>query len=114
MRVPLRGRLARTLAAFGLAATLISPVAATTTAADPLILRAGTTQTVQGLNPWSVVDVVDFEIMTLNYDTLVGFGQDVEPVPGYAESWTRSNSKQPMHRYPSWDTSTHGRWAPSD
>ena len=90
MRVPLRGRLARTLAAFGLAATLIPPVAATTTAADPLILRAGTTQTVQGLNPWSVVDVVDFEIMTLNYDTLVGFGQDVQPVPGFAESWTRS------------------------
>ncbi len=90
MRLPLRGRLARTLAAFGLAATLIPPVAATTTAADPLILRAGTTQTVQGLNPWSVVDVVDFEIMTLNYDTLVGFGQDVQPVPGFAESWTRS------------------------
>jgi peptide/nickel transport system substrate-binding protein len=90
MRVPLRGRLARTLAAFALAATLIAPVAATTTAADPLILRAGTTQTVQGLNPWSVVDVVDFEIMTLNYDTLVGFGQDVQPVPGFAESWTRS------------------------
>ena len=34
--------------------------------------------------------MVDFEIMTLNYDTLVGFGQDVEPVPGFAESWTRS------------------------
>ena len=28
--------------------------------------------------------------MTLNYDTLVGFGQDVQPVPGFAESWTRS------------------------
>lgn len=91
MRVPLRGRMARTLAAFGLAATLILPAAATTTGADPLILRAGTTQTVQGLNPWSVIDVVDFEIMTLNYDTLVGFGQDVQPVPGFAESWTRSS-----------------------
>ena len=34
--------------------------------------------------------VVDFEIMTLNYDTLVGFGPNVEPVPGFAESWTRS------------------------
>jgi peptide/nickel transport system substrate-binding protein len=90
MRLPLHGRLARALAAFALAATMILPAASTATGADPLILRAGTTQTVQGLNPWSVVDVVDFEIMTLNYDTLVGFGQDVEPVPGFAESWTRS------------------------
>ena len=90
MRLPLRGRLARTLAAFGLAATLTLPAAATTTGADPLILRSGTTQTVTGLNPWSVVETVDFEIMTLNYDTLVGFGQDVEPVAGFAESWTRS------------------------
>ncbi len=91
MRLPLHGRLARTLAAFGLAAAMVLPAASTATGADPLILRTGTTQKVAGLNPWSVVDVVDFEIMTLNYDTLVGFGQDVEPVPGFAESWTRSS-----------------------
>ena len=33
--------------------------------------------------------VVGYEVFTLNYDLLVGFGQDLEPVPGFAESWTR-------------------------
>jgi peptide/nickel transport system substrate-binding protein len=73
------------------ALTLLLPAAAPVAAADPLILRAGTTQTVQSLNPWNVVEVVDYEIMTLNYDTLVGFGPDVNPAPGFAESWTRSD-----------------------
>jgi peptide/nickel transport system substrate-binding protein len=89
MHSPLRGRSARVFALLAIVGATLVP-AVGVHAADPLILRAGTTQTVQGLNPWSVVDVVDFEIMTLNYDTLVGFGQDVEPVPGFAESWTRS------------------------
>jgi peptide/nickel transport system substrate-binding protein len=89
MRQPLRARTARVLAVAAIVGAVLAPATAVR-AADPLILRAGTTQTVAGLNPWGVIDVVDFEIMTLNYDTLVGFGQDVEPVPGFAESWTRS------------------------
>lgn len=90
MRLSTRGRMARTLAACVFGVTLLLPAIAPTTAAGPLTLRIGTTQTVQSLNPWNVVEVVDFEIMTLNYDTLVGFGQNLEPVPGFAESWTRS------------------------
>ena len=89
MRQPLRARTARVLAVVAIVGAVLAPATAVR-AADPLILRTGTTQTVAGLNPWGVIDVVDFEIMTLNYDTLVGFGQDVEPVPGFAESWTRS------------------------
>jgi len=89
MRLPLRGRIAIVTASAGLVLALLLP-AASATAADPLILRTGSTQTVSGLNPWQVVYVVDFEIMTLNYDTLVGFGPNVDPVPGFAESWTKS------------------------
>jgi len=90
MRLPLRGRIAIVTASAGLVLALLLPAAAPAAAADPLILRTGSTQTVSGLNPWQVVYVVDFEIMTLNYDTLVGFGPNVDPVPGFAESWTKS------------------------
>src|SRR5690349_20249989 len=90
MRLPLRGRIAIVTASVGLVLALLLPAAGSASAADPLILRTGSTQTVSGLNPWQVVYVVDFEIMTLNYDTLVGFGPNVDPVPGFAESWTKS------------------------
>ena len=88
MRQPLRARTARVLAVVAIVALPSSPRATAVRAADPLILRAGTTQDLAGLNPWNVIDVVDFEVLTLNYDMLVEFGQDVEPVPGFAESWT--------------------------
>jgi peptide/nickel transport system substrate-binding protein len=90
MRPSLRARVARLIAAAALIAAVVVPAGAPASAADPLVLRAGTTQTLQSLNPWNVVEVIDFEVMTLNYDTLVGFGKDLEPVPGFAESWTRS------------------------
>jgi peptide/nickel transport system substrate-binding protein len=90
MPTTVRARAVKTLAGVALAMSVLLPSVAPAAGASPLILRAGTTQTVQSLNPWNVVEVIDFEIMTLNYDTLVGYGQDVEPVPGFAESWTRS------------------------
>jgi peptide/nickel transport system substrate-binding protein len=89
MRLSLRGRMARTLAAFGLAATLILP-AAMTKAAEPVILKIGTTQDLDSLNPYQTALLVGYEIFTLNYDMLVGFGPNNETVPGYAESWTPS------------------------
>lgn len=89
MRQSLRARSARLLAVLALVATALAPAGAVR-AADPLILKLGTTQTLQSLNPWNVVEVIDFEVMTLNYDTLIGFGPNNEPVPGFAESWTRS------------------------
>jgi len=89
MRLSLHGRSARVLALVAIVGTALAP-AAGVRAADPLILKVGTTQTLQSLNPWNVVEVIDFEVMTLNYDTLVGFGPNNDPVPGFAESWTRS------------------------
>ena len=34
--------------------------------------------------------VVDYEVYTLNYDLLVGFGPNLEPVPGFADEWESS------------------------
>lgn len=90
MRPSVRARLIRLVGAGALVGSLLLPAAGPVTAADPLILKVGTTQTLQSLNPWNVVEVIDFEVMTLNYDTLVGFGPNNDPVPGFAESWTRS------------------------
>ena len=39
----------------------------------------------------AVVLVADYEVYTLNYDPLVGFGHNLEPVPGFADEWESSN-----------------------
>src|SRR4029079_8656892 len=91
MRQPLRARAARLLVATGLAASALLPAAAANVrSADPLVLKAGTDQDLQVLNPFESVTVADFEVFTLNYDLLVNYGVDIEPVPGFAESWTQS------------------------
>ena len=56
----------------------------------PSILRVGTIQRPRLAEP--VRDrsyFVGYEIFTLNYDLLVDFGPNIEPVPGFAESWTQ-------------------------
>ena len=90
MRQPLRARLARAAVAAGLIVSAVLPRASASAAAGDLILRAGTDQNVQVLNPFESVTVADFEVFTLNYDLLVNFGPNIEPVPGFAESWTQS------------------------
>ena len=44
------------------------------------------------MNPWMTAYTTGFEVFTLNYDLLVGFGKDLEPVPGYAKSWERTDN----------------------
>lgn len=90
MRPTLRSRLGRVLVAGGLILSTILPAASVTAAEGDLILRTGTDQDLQVLNPWNSVVVADFEVYTLNYDLLVNFGADLEPSPGFAESWTVS------------------------
>ena len=61
MRLPLRARAARLLVATGLAASALLPgAAATVRAADPLVLKVGTDQDLQVLNPFNSVTVADF------------------------------------------------------
>ncbi|MCI0345213.1 MAG: ABC transporter substrate-binding protein, partial [Chloroflexi bacterium] len=49
------------------------------------------------LNPFNSVTVADFEVYTLNYDLLANFGQDLEPVPGFAESWEQDGTTWTFH-----------------
>jgi len=86
-----RARLGRLLAAAALAIAVVLPTASSAVAQDePLVLRVGTDQDLQVLNPWSSVTFADYEAFQLNYDTLVSWGQNFEPIPGFAESWTPS------------------------
>lgn len=84
-------RVPRLLAAVALAASLVLPASTgAARAADKLVLRVGTTQDLDSMNPFQTALVVGYEAFTLNYDLLVGFGEEMEPVPGYAASWSQS------------------------
>jgi peptide/nickel transport system substrate-binding protein len=89
----LRARVAWILAASAILLVTLLPAAAPTLAADdsPLVLRAGTDQDLQVLNPYNSVVVADFEVFTLNYDLLVNWDHDIAPIPGFAESWSQSD-----------------------
>ena len=88
MRSPMRARLGRSLTAIGLVAALLIPATAPATAQSSTVLRVGTGQDLDSMNPYQTALVVGFEVFTLNYELLVGFGQDLEPIPGFAQSWT--------------------------
>jgi len=90
MHQPRPLRAVRSLAALALAAGLLLPSAAPAAAADPLILRIGTDQKLETLNPWHSVTVADYEIFQLQYELLVSFGQDLAPAPGFADTWESS------------------------
>lgn len=90
MALTLRARGLRMLVALGLASALLVPAAAPVVAQDDLTLRVGTTQDLDSMNPWQTALVVGFEVFTLNYQLLVGFGPDLEPVPDFAADWTQS------------------------
>lgn len=89
MRSGLGARLIRFIAAAALlSAGLVPSVANAGT--EPLILRVGTDQKLTVLNPWFSVTYADYEMFQLQYDLMVGFGNNLEPVPGFAEAWESS------------------------
>ena len=90
MRSPLRARLWRFLVAAGLTAALLLPAASTSIAQTEKILRVGTTQDLDSLNPYATILVVGYEAFGLTYNYLVDSGPNLEPVPGFAESWERN------------------------
>ena len=90
MRQPLRGRLARLVAAAGVTAALVFPAAAPVAAADPVILKVGTIEDLRSLNPYQSAYFPDYETFQLNYQLLVDFGPSLEPIPGFADTWERS------------------------
>jgi ABC-type transport system substrate-binding protein len=87
MRPTAGSRLARLAAlALALSALLVAGPPAPARAADPLVLKVGTTQDLEALNPFNVYQYIGYEVYYLNYDLLVGFGENNEPIPGFAES----------------------------
>jgi peptide/nickel transport system substrate-binding protein len=88
MPQPLRGRAIRAAAALGLAVGLLLP-AVPVAAADPVVLRVGTTQDLDASNPFNTYLVVGYEVFQLTYNLLVDFDKDAKPAPGFAESWVR-------------------------
>jgi peptide/nickel transport system substrate-binding protein len=92
MRAPVRHRFIRLLAALGLTGALVLPAVGlpARAAEDPLILRVGTTQDLDSLNPYATLLVSGYEVFQLTYNLLVDFGPNLEPVPGFAESWQRA------------------------
>lgn len=90
IRSTVRGRVARVLMTAGLLAALAGPSAAPASAADPVILRVGTTQDLDSLNPYATLLVVGYEAFQLSYNLLVDFGPNLEPSPGFADSWERA------------------------
>jgi peptide/nickel transport system substrate-binding protein len=76
--------------AAGLVAALLLPAAAPVSAQDAVVLRVGTTQDLDSLNPFSTILVVGYEAFGLTYQYMVDSGPNLEPVPGFAESWERA------------------------
>ncbi len=90
MRLSVAARAARLLSAAGLALAVLAPAAGPAVAADPLVLKAGMLQKIDSLNPYGTALVSGYEAYELTYDQLVGFGRNLEPVPAFASSWSRS------------------------
>ncbi len=90
MRLSVAARAARLLSAVGLALAVLAPAAGPAVAADPLILKVGMLQKIDSLNPYGTALVSGYEAYELTYDQLVGFGPNLEPVPAFASSWSRS------------------------
>jgi peptide/nickel transport system substrate-binding protein len=58
---------------------------------DKVVLRIGSANDIDGLNPFKIVEIPTFEVIDLTYDLLVDFSpKDSSPVPGLADSWETS------------------------
>jgi peptide/nickel transport system substrate-binding protein len=71
-----------------IAPALLGPAGAR--AQGDLVLKVGTDQKLETLNPWHSITVADYEIFTLQYELLVSFDINLQPAPGFADSWQSS------------------------
>ncbi|HEX7471526.1 MAG TPA: ABC transporter substrate-binding protein, partial [Candidatus Limnocylindrales bacterium] len=90
--MPSRARLsfARLIAALAVALASLLPAVAPVHAADKHILKVGTIEKLRSLNPYQAAYFPDYETFELNYSLLVDIGPNLEPVPGFADKWSRS------------------------
>ncbi len=92
MRTSARARRWRPALILAALAALLLPSVSQVAAADPVVLRVGETQDVTAINPYLATLFSDYEVFTLNYDLLVGYGPDEQPAPGFASSWTQDGN----------------------
>lgn len=97
MPTTVRVRAARGVAALLFAAAALLPAAGPATAADPVVLRVGTTQDLDSTNPFNTILVSGYEVFQLTYNLLTDFDKSAAPAPGYADTWTRSPDKVTFH-----------------
>jgi peptide/nickel transport system substrate-binding protein len=93
MRNRLGVRLARFITIAALIAAGLVPSGVATGADKSTTLYVGTDQKLGTLNVWQSVTYADYEVFQLQYELLVGFGNDLSPVPGFADSWSDSPDK---------------------
>jgi peptide/nickel transport system substrate-binding protein len=97
MPTTLRARTAQAVAALVIATSVLLPAATPSIAADPVVLRVGTTQDLDSTNPFNTALVVGYEVFQLTYNLLTDFDKDAHPAPGFADSWTRSPDRVTFH-----------------
>ncbi len=98
MRNRLGARLGRFIALAALVGAGLFPASASAGVGGPLILNVGTDQDLETLNPWHAITVADYEIFQIQYELLVGFDINLQPAPGFAESWESSTDAM-THRF---------------
>jgi peptide/nickel transport system substrate-binding protein len=86
----IRVRGTRLLAALGLVAALLVPAGAPAAAQASVVLRIGTLQPIEAVNPYQSILVSDYEGFQLTYNLMVDFGPELDPVPAFAETWEPS------------------------
>jgi peptide/nickel transport system substrate-binding protein len=58
---------------------------------EKLVFRVGSTNDIDGFNPFKIVEIPSYEVMGLTYDLLVDSSpKDSSPVPSLADSWETS------------------------
>ena len=86
MRLSRRRQLLRVLVALGLISVLAIPACRPDRSGRrSSYCASGPIQDLNSINPYLTEYFIGYEIFGLNYDLLVGFGPNMEPVPGFAE-----------------------------
>ena len=93
MRNRLGARLTRFAALFALVGAGLVPGAASA-GTEPLVLRVGTDQALETLNPFQSITYADYEMFQIQYELLVGYGNNLESAPAFAETWESSTDKK--------------------
>ncbi|MEO5963913.1 MAG: ABC transporter substrate-binding protein [Candidatus Limnocylindrales bacterium] len=88
---------ARSVAALLFALSFLLPAAVPAVAADPVVLRVGTTQDLDATNPFNTYLVVGYEAFQLTYNLLVEFDKDAHAGPGFADTWERAADRVTFH-----------------